>query len=71
MLPGCYITPQLLRFGLGVCAGGVRNRNEKIMQMAFIYSNENILSLSTVSMVTMPSYSLPGLQAGGGESRES
>lgn len=33
--------------------------NEKMMQMAFIYSNENILSLSTVSMVTMPSYSLP------------
>lgn len=33
---------------------------KKIMQMAFIYSNENILSLSTVSMVTVPSYSLPG-----------
>ena len=58
--PGCCAAPWLRWFGLGVCTGSERNRTEKITQMAFIYNSENILSLSTVSMVTMPSYSLPG-----------
>lgn len=46
--------------GLGACTSGVRDRNGKIMQMALVYDSENILSLATVPMVTMPAYSIPG-----------